>query len=474
MEESVSNHADSGPDRAGLNKPTSPTMKFLQPKAVETASSGQRMHDARTDASRDNTRNNLSTVHERTVVFHPSLNLLKRHNSFRTLVQAVLFKRTQLDNERQRFGELQKHVTVLNQNLISELSPRPAKTRIRVSDGTLIQLQNQLTEAVQKVVSRTDYIAELERDLGAEEHDLLELENLLYTETKLALLGVGWLVQPEEDTRSVTSNSMRAKADHPLLLEYYSLIGDISNLKEALNDLEIDHQQDIAKQQQRFVADTVMDVQSKELFENYIKEHESLTNELRNTEKEVRAVKQQCIAAGLKLNADDRPYSPTQAFSASVSAAILAPGRTSNDSNTTNSQSGDLGPIEPLRYIAPTSQESTTRWLTGVLQAEQLDTLEPHLPEGISTPLTDSSGIALEGLRRSSFSQSDQSEIFARSEAPISRDPLHEQNFRERPQSKVWTGDAPHKRYSNPNMGPFVVSLGRPVERPSSPAQTLQ
>jgi len=332
---------------------------------------------------------------------------LQKHDSLRALVQAVLFKRTQLDNERQRFGELQKHVIVLNRNLISELSQRTATPQIRVPDGALIQLQDQLIEAIQKVVARTDYIAELERDLGADEHDLLELESSLYTETKLALSGVAWLVQPEKDMRSVTSSSMRAEAEHPLLLEYYSLIGDISNLKEALNDLEIDYQQDVAKQQQYFPVDTSMDVQSNELFENYIKEHESLMNELRNTEKEIRAVKQQCTAAGLTMFSDERPCSPIQTFSATIAAPILGPDRTSKDSNIMDSQSSDLGPIEPLRYIAPTSQESTTRWLTGVLQAEQLGALGSYPPEEVSTPLTDSSDIDLEGLRQSSLSKTD-------------------------------------------------------------------
>jgi len=366
------------------------------------------------EASKVQTEKEASQGHSGTApsafpILHPSQSLIREHSAFATLVDKVLAKRAHVDNERQGMTELQKHVNNLYGLLLSNLNSERSGIAISGADRSLLERHRQLEEVTQDLTRRGDRLAELELDLGAAEYKLKSRETILYNETLEALQGVGSRHPASEQGESSVGASEEAATDPKEVQDYYSLLGDISNLMDALNEHDIEYQQDMVERERATADQRVPDTHSKDLFNEYIRERETLVQEIREAEKTAATLKQQCVAAGFTLEDDERPYFPQNV--SPVPQAMDDPSFSSPLINTASGVDADSGLRGPVRYVFSGAQAYTNNWLTEVLTT---DGLEPPQDPGdldlVPTQLVDEADDGLDVLTPSSDSGIDEAE----------------------------------------------------------------
>ncbi|KAK3081748.1 hypothetical protein LTS18_003108 [Coniosporium uncinatum] len=328
--------------------------------------------------------------------------------------------------------ELQRNANGLYKSLLSSLKTERKGRPIRIADRSSLKLQRQLEEITENLLKRGDQLAELELDLGAAEHKLKSREETLYNEIVEALQRFGSLGPARERAESSLEGSEEDSTDPQVVQDYYSLLGDLRNFVDALNELDIGYQQDMVEHQRAATKPEAPNTRSLDLLNEYITERNAILQELRKTEKAVKTVKEHCVAAGFTVEDDERPYFATNV----MPGAHPMEGRAYSSTlvNTTSGIHEDSRPIEPVRYVLAGAQDYTSDWLTNIMTTDEVEQPEdPDVADVVLPPLADNADDEMELLRRSSYSGIDQSEAACLSETVESRPTLEEKHLQTDP-----------------------------------------
>ncbi|TKA65942.1 hypothetical protein B0A49_10546 [Cryomyces minteri] len=143
----------------------------------------------------------------------------------------------------------------------------------------------------------------LEYDLGQQEDELFASLQKMFTQSLHELQYNG-----ETETRTSTVIPDEAGSDEnipPLLLEYYDKVGDVTVMRERLEDHEAEHQRELAGYEARLAAGGVISKSDEAFLLDYEHDRQAMLRDLSEAQRIATELRQQCLDEGLNPDEDE-------------------------------------------------------------------------------------------------------------------------------------------------------------------------
>lgn len=282
---------------------------------------------------------------------------LRRRQCLTALRRHTVTGRVRAIQERKMCLQQREHVLRTGQRWMEAAEGVTAKLDRSECQAPLQSLYEQMRESFVLLDTYTERVKRFEGDLSQLEFRLSRKEAKFYKDY-VELLSDDDSCSIENDEYCIVSSSDASSEEiHPLLRKYYDKAGDVNVLKDRLNELEFDHQQEMFMRDERMGLGEPISPSEQAFQELYFTERSNTIRNLSEAQAEARRLREQCLRNGM-MPEDSIETDGLEAFQDPSWAMVNPLSDTGGDRTF-----GRIKPLELTRYGITSTCDRILQWL---------------------------------------------------------------------------------------------------------------
>ncbi|TKA58181.1 hypothetical protein B0A49_12249 [Cryomyces minteri] len=314
--------------------------------------------------------------------------VLRQQEKVAALRDSVLTMRAGVKNQRQNVAQHRRHALDDLAGLMKTLNIAFATGTVEEAGEDLNLVYENVQTSIGELGSQEGQVEDLEDQLSILEYRLHQREGELYTSLKEVF--VQSLHDLHDDINMETNTTTVSPGEEgssdsipPLLAEYYDKVGDVTVMRERIEELESEHHQVLDGYEARLRVGGVISESDKTFLLNYKQEHQAMLRDLENAQRLASGLREQCIESGLNPDQEDDELALSKGW-------VVVLQRETDDVQKQKCpalfERPYHGSIDNLMSGFANTRDRINRWLMDILRTTRLEALQHQNTLGTLRP----------------------------------------------------------------------------------------